>query len=124
MCAAILHLDNAARKNQRFRHVVHTSPTNQQQLTLMTLRPKENIGYEIHPTSDQFIYFVKGQGILVINKREYPVAAGDATIIHAGSGHDVINTCGNEPLHMYVIYSRGLHPPNEILDTKPEQNED
>jgi len=123
MCAAILHLDSAARNNQRFRHVVHTSPTNQQQLTLMTLRPKENIGYEVHPDSDQFIYFVKGDGTLVINQQAYPIHAGDATIIHAGSGHDVINTSTMEPLHMYVIYSHGLHPPNEILVSKPEQDE-
>jgi mannose-6-phosphate isomerase-like protein (cupin superfamily) len=62
------------------------------QVVLMTLKPGEEIGEEIHNANDQFFRFESGNGKCTINGNEYHVSDGDAIVVPAGAKHNVINT--------------------------------
>ena len=51
----------------------------------MSLRPKEEIGEEIHPDNDQFFR------------------------IEAGAKHNSVNTASDEAMKMYTVYSPAHH---------------
>ena len=70
-------------KNENFRKVLYTSK--HMQLVLMSLKPGEDIGEEIHPSVDQFFRFEAGNGKCIIDGNEYVVGNGDVIVIPAGS---------------------------------------
>jgi mannose-6-phosphate isomerase-like protein (cupin superfamily) len=104
--------------NSNFRQVVYTGE--QMQLVLMSLKPGEDIGSEIHPENDQFFRFDAGSGKVVINETEYEVSDGDAVIVPRGSEHNVINTSETEDLKLYTIYAPAHHKDGIIRATKEE----
>ena len=81
-------------KNENFRKVLYTAK--HLQLVLMSLKPGEEIGAEIHATSDQFFRFEGGKGKCIIDGNEYHVENGDVIIVPAGAKHNVINTDAKE----------------------------
>lgn len=105
-------------ENDNFRKVLYTAPHSQ--LVLMSLKPKEEIGMEVHPDNDQFFRFEKGNGKVVIDGNEYDVKDGDAVIVPAGAQHNVINTSDSEPLKLYTIYSPAHHKDGVVRATKEE----
>ena len=109
--------------NTNFRKVLYTSKHSQ--LVLMSLRPHEDIGYEIHVDNDQFFRFEKGVGKCIIDGNEYEIKDGVAIVIPKGSKHNVINTSDSEDLKMYTIYSPPHHKDGIIRATKKDvmQNE-
>ena len=86
----------------------------------MSLRPHEDIGYEIHVDNDQFFRFEKGFGKCIIDGNEYEVKDGVAIVIPKGSKHNVMNTSDSEDLKMYTIYSPPHHKDGIIRKTKEE----
>lgn len=88
------------------------------QLTLMSLKPNEEIGEEIHPSTDQFFRIEKGTAKVILDDKEYIVRDGMAFIVKAGTKHNVINM-NNQPLKLYTIYSPPEHPANTIEKDKP-----
>ena len=106
--------------NSNFRKVLYTGE--HMQLVLMTLKPKEEIGMEVHPSNDQFFRFESGKGKCIINGNEYSVTDGDAIIIPSGSQHNIINT-GIKPLKMYTIYAKPHHKDGVVFKTKEEAEE-
>jgi mannose-6-phosphate isomerase-like protein (cupin superfamily) len=109
-------------ENSSFRHVLYTAKNCQ--LVLMSLKPSEEIGMEVHEGNDQFFRFEKGQGKVVIDGNEYAVADGDAVIVPQGSEHNVINTSGTEELKLYTIYTPPHHKDGIIRSTKEEAEKD
>jgi mannose-6-phosphate isomerase-like protein (cupin superfamily) len=105
-------------ENDDFRHVLYTGQN--MQLVLMTLKPKEDIGSEVHTENDQFFRFESGVGKVVINETEYHVSADDAIIVPAGAKHNVINVSDNEPLKLYTIYAPAHHADGTVRATKAE----
>lgn len=99
----LTHIEKDTLENNNFRKVLYTSTHSQ--LVLMSLKPQEEIGKEIHEENDQFFRFEGGEGKVVINDNEYIVTDGDAVVIPAGAEHNVINTSDSEDLKMYTIYS-------------------
>ena len=93
--------------NGDFRNVIYTAK--HCQLVLMSLKPGEEIGSEVHPDNDQFFRFEQGQGKCVIDGNEYDVKDGTGVIVPAGSEHNVINTSDSDFLKMYTIYSPPHH---------------
>ena len=93
--------------NSNFRKVLYTAE--HCQLVLMSLKPMEEIGSEVHEDGDQFFRFEKGQGQVIINETKYEVKDGDAVIVPAGSQHNVINTSASEDLKLYTIYAPPHH---------------
>jgi len=111
-------IERATLDNNSFRKVLYTSKHSQ--LVLMTLRPGEDIGMEVHPNNDQFFRFEEGQGECVIDGNVYAVEGGDAVVIPAGAEHNVINTSSKDALKMYTIYSPAHHKDGIVRMTKAD----
>ena len=103
--------------NENFRKVIFTGQHSQ--LVLMSLKPNEEIGMEVHQGVDQFFRFERGSGKVVVDGKEFEVTDGSAVVVPAGSNHNVINT-GADDLKLYTIYSPPNHPEGTIHKTKAE----
>lgn len=112
------NIEKETLKNRNFRKVLYTSAYSQ--LVLMSLKPKEEIGAEVHPENDQFLRFEGGSGRVVIDDSKYTVKDGDAVVIPAGAKHNVINTSATEDLKLYTIYSPPHHKDQIVRKTKEE----
>ena len=112
------NIEKETLENTNFRKVLYTGKHSQ--LVLMSLKPSEEIGMEVHPDNDQFFRFETGQGIVFINDNQYEVKDGDVAIVPAGSQHNVVNTSDTEKLKLYTIYSPAEHMDGVIRKTKVE----
>jgi len=97
-------IETLAVDNTAFRRVLYTAK--HCQLVLMALKPKEEIGVEVH-TLDQFFRVEEGTGEAVLDGVRTPIRAGFAVVVPAGASHNIINT-GTAPLKLYTLYA----PPN------------
>ena len=104
--------------NSNFRQVLYTGK--HAQLVLMTLRPGDEIGEEIHNENDQFFRFEAGQGLVVIDGNEYVVADGSAIVVPAGASHNVSNTSDSEDLKLYTLYAPSHHKDGIVRATREE----
>lgn len=107
--------------NTNFREVLYT--TKNMQLVLMSLKPNEDIGAEVHPDNDQFFRFDKGEGKVIVGETEYAVTDGDTVIVPAGTEHNVINTSETDDLKLYTIYTPAHHKDGIVRATKQEAME-
>lgn len=113
----VIDIERTTLDNTYFRRVITTSPT--MQLVVMSLRPGENIGYEVHPYVTQFIRIEAGTGEARIGDDYYRLEANSAIFIPAGTWHDVENT-GEEDLKLYTLYSHPNHSVDRVDVYKPE----
>jgi len=104
--------------NSNFRQVLYTGKY--MQLVLMSLKPGEEIGEEVHQTVDQFFRIESGEAKFVIDGEEHLAKDGDVVIVPAGSIHNVINTSTTADLKLYTIYSPANHPDGTIHATKAD----
>ena len=74
------NIEDQTEANYFFRKVVFTAPHSQ--LVLMSLKPKEEIGEEVHDV-DQFFRFEEGEGKVVINGEETIIKDGWAAVVPA-----------------------------------------
>lgn len=109
-------------ENNNFRKVLYTGKYCQ--LVLMNLKPKEEIGMEVHTENDQFFRFEKGQGKCIIDGNEYELTDGVAIIVPSGAEHNIINTSDTEDLKLYTIYSPAHHKDGVVRVTKEEASAD
>lgn len=113
----IIDLEKATKENGNFRKVLYTAKHSQ--LVLMSLKPGEDIGEEVH-TLDQFLRFESGQGKAVLDGVEHDISDGFAVIVPAGTRHNFINTSETEDLKLYTIYSPAEHKDSVVRATKAE----
>lgn len=118
----VSNIEKNTLENGGFRKVLYTSKHSQ--LVLMSLRPKEEIGMEVHPDSDQFFRFERGQGKCIIDGNEYELRDGVAVVVPSGARHNIINTSGTEELKLYTIYSPAHHKDGVLRKTKEEAEAD
>lgn len=104
-------------ENENFRRVLYTG--HNLQLVLMTLKPGEEIGEEVHEDRDQFFRFEEGSGVVLIDGVENRVGEDFGVIVPAGARHNVRNT-GGEPLRLYTIYGPPEHLDGLVKSTKAE----
>jgi mannose-6-phosphate isomerase-like protein (cupin superfamily) len=104
--------------NSNFRQVLYTGKNSQ--LVLMSLKPGEEIGEEVHEGTDQFFRFERGEGTVLIDGIRQKVLDGDAVIVPAGARHNVINTSKNSELKLYTIYSPPEHRDGVVRKTKAD----
>jgi mannose-6-phosphate isomerase-like protein (cupin superfamily) len=116
------NIEKETLENANFRRVLYTGKHSQ--LVLMSLRPNEEIGMEVHPDNDQFFRFEAGQGKCIIDGNEYAVSDGSAIIVPAGVQHNIINVSEAEALKMYTIYSPAHHKDGIVRVTKEEAEAD
>jgi mannose-6-phosphate isomerase-like protein (cupin superfamily) len=112
------NIEKGTLENRNFRKVLYTGEHSQ--LVLMSLRPKEEIGMEIHAENDQFFRFEAGQGKVIIDGNTYEVGDGVAIVVPAGAKHNIINVSDSEDLKLYTIYSPAHHKDGIVRATKKE----
>lgn len=118
----IANIEKLTVENENFRRVVYTAKNCQ--LVLMSLKPNEAIGNEVHDV-DQFFRFEKGQGKAVLNNLdEHVVSDGSALIVPAGTWHNIINTSTTEPLKLYTVYAPPHHRDAVVHATNAEGEAD
>ena len=108
-------IEKATKGNDDFRRVLYTGP--HLQLVLMTLRPGEEIGEEVHEDRDQFFRIEDGEGEILIDGTRHRIEDDFAMIVPAGARHNVINT-GDEPLKLYTLYGPPEHRDGVVYRTK------
>ncbi|MDD3386327.1 MAG: cupin domain-containing protein [Candidatus Pacebacteria bacterium] len=112
------NIEKLTTENNNFRKVLYTGKNSQ--LVLMSLKPLEEIGLEVHEHNDQFFRFETGHGKVIIDDNTYDVVDGDAVIVPAGAQHNIINISDNEDLRLYTIYSPAHHKDGIVRATKEE----
>ena len=113
-------IESIAVKNDEFRRVLYTAKNCQ--IVVMALRPKEEIGAEIH-TLDQFFRVEEGTGEAILDGVRTMIQAGFAVVVPAGANHNIINT-GSVPLKLYTIYSPPNHRDGVVHHTREEAETD
>ena len=116
------NIEKETLENDNFRKVLYTGKHSQ--LVLMSLKPGEEIGMEVHPENDQFFRFEKGEGKAVIDGNEYGIKDGVTVIVPAGADHNIINTSDTLDLKLYTIYSPAHHKDGVVRATKEEAEAD
>src|SRR5664279_2381986 len=113
-----IDIEETTLENRNFRKVLYTSKHSQ--LVLMSLKPLEEIGMEVHEENDQFFRFERGLGLCIIDGNEYEVGDGFAVVVPAGAQHNIINISETEELKLYTIYSPAHHKDKIVRATKEE----
>lgn len=103
--------------NDDFRRVLYTG--HHMQLVLMSLKPGEEIGEEVHQDRDQFFRVEEGQGEVVIDGRTTKFESDFAIVVPAGARHNIRNT-GDEPLKLYTLYGPPEHADGTVHVTKAD----
>lgn len=114
------NIEEETLKNTNFRKVLYTGTY--QQLVVMSLKPNEEIGMEVHPKVDQFFRIEAGEAKFVIDGEEILVHPEEVVIVPAGSNHNVINISAGD-LKLYTIYAPPNHPDGTVHKTKDEAEE-
>lgn len=107
-------------KNSYFRKVLFTGKY--AQLVVMSLKPGEEIGNEVHKNVDQFFRIEEGEAKFVLNNGKDNCVAknGFAVIVPAGTWHNVINNSKTKKVKLYTVYSPPNHPKGTIHKTKAD----
>ena len=113
-------IESLAVRNTDFRQVLYTAK--HCQLVVMALKPKEEIGSEVHKL-DQFFRVEEGSGDAVLDGVRTPIRAGFAIVVPAGATHNIINT-GNAPLKLYTLYSPPNHRDGVVHRTRADAEAD
>ena len=113
-------IESLAVGNTKFRRVLYTARNCQ--LVLMALKPKEEIGMEVH-TLDQFFRVEEGSGDAVLDGVRTKIQDGFAVLVPAGTKHNIVNT-GSVPLKLYTLYSPPNHRDGVVHNTRAEAEVD
>ncbi len=117
----VTNIEQDTLENGNFRKVLYTAKNSQ--LVLMSLKPGEDIGEEVHEL-DQFLRVEAGVGKAVLNGVESDIEDGWAIVVPAGARHNIINTSETEPMKLYTIYSPPNHRDGVVHVTKADAEKD
>jgi mannose-6-phosphate isomerase-like protein (cupin superfamily) len=113
-------IEGLTAKNDEFRRVLYT--TKNCQLVVMALKPKEEIGAEVHKL-DQFFRVEEGVGEAVLDGVRTSISAGFAVVVPAGTNHNIVNT-GSIPLKLYTLYAPPNHRDGVVHHTRDDAEAD
>jgi len=116
----VQNIESIAVNNEEFRQVLYTAKNCQ--LVVMALKPKEEIGAEVHKL-DQFFRVEEGTGEAVLDGVSTKISTGFAVLVPAGMNHNIINT-DSVPLKLYTIYSPPNHRDGVIHHTRTDAEKD
>jgi mannose-6-phosphate isomerase-like protein (cupin superfamily) len=120
MNAYVQDIENLSTNNTDFRRVLYTSK--HCQLVVMSLKPKEEIGAEVHKL-DQFFRVEEGSGEAVLDGVRREIRAGFAVVVPAGAHHNIINT-GRVSLKLYTLYAPPNHRDGVVHHTRADAEAD
>jgi mannose-6-phosphate isomerase-like protein (cupin superfamily) len=114
--AYVADVKKAAKENNYYRDEVFTA--SKSQLVLMSLRPGEDIGTEVHD-GDQIIYVVDGDGYVVLDGQRQEIDKGSIVFVPAGVRHNVVNG-DHDAMKLFTIYAPAQHAPGTVqLEKEP-----
>lgn len=116
----VQNIEDIVNRNKEFRKVLYTA--GDIQLVVMSLKPREEIGMELHRL-DQFFRVEEGAGEALLDGVRTPISAGFAVLVPAGTKHNIINT-GNVPLQLYTLYAPPNHRDGVIHHTQADAEMD
>jgi mannose-6-phosphate isomerase-like protein (cupin superfamily) len=116
----IQNIEDITVKNEEFRHVLYTAKNCQ--LVVMALKPKEEIGLEVHKL-DQFFRVEEGTGEAILDGVHTAIKAGFAVLVPAGAKHNIVNT-GSVSLKLYTLYAPPNHRDGVVHHTPAEAEKD
>jgi mannose-6-phosphate isomerase-like protein (cupin superfamily) len=116
----VTNIETEALANENFRKVLYTAKNSQ--LVLMSLKPGEEIGSEVHQL-DQFIRVEAGTGKAVLDGNEHTLSNGMVILVPAGAEHNIINT-GESAMKLYTLYAPPNHKDGTIHVTKADALKD
>ena len=116
----IQNIEDLTVKNKDFRQVLYTAKNCQ--LVVMALKPKEEIGMEVHKL-DQLFRVEEGAGEAVLDGVRTMISAGFAVLIPAGTNHNIINT-GSVQMKLYSLYAPQNHRDGVVHHTSAEAEAD
>lgn len=117
----ITNIEELTLRNDKFREVLYTAKNCQ--LTIMALKPSEDIGEEIHDV-DQFLRIEQGAGKATLDGIEQEISEGSVIIVPAGTKHNIINSSPTGPMKLYTLYTPPHHRDGVIHTTKEEAMND
>jgi len=118
----VINIEKETLDNSNFRKVLYTSKHGQ--VVVMSLLPNEEIGMEVHETTDQFFRVDSGEGKVIIAGEEAKISNGSAIVVPAGNQHNVVNTSSKNSLKLYTIYMPPHHKDGIIHKTKNDAESD
>jgi mannose-6-phosphate isomerase-like protein (cupin superfamily) len=107
------NIESITINNTNYREVLYTSKDKNTQLVVMSLKPKQEIGLEMHDHVNQFFRIEKGTGKAVLGKNNevtHELKDGSSLIVPAGTWHNIINISDTDDLKLYTIYNPANHP--------------
>lgn len=106
--------------NANYRKVLYTAQHSQ--LVVMSLKPGEDIGMEVHKL-DQFFRVEEGVGEAILDDVRSQIRAGFAVLVPAGTRHNIINI-GATPLKLYTLYAPPNHRDGVVHNTRADAEKD
>lgn len=116
----VQNIEGLAIENSDFRRVLYTAK--HCQLVVMSLKPQEEIGAEVHQL-DQFFRVEEGTGVADLDGVRTAIGAGFAVVVPAGTNHNIINT-GTGSLKLYTVYSPPNHRDGIVHHTRADAEAD
>jgi mannose-6-phosphate isomerase-like protein (cupin superfamily) len=113
-------------ENTTFRTVLYTGA--HAQLTVMSVEPGGDVGWERHANLDQFLRVEQGTARLELGSTEdaveerHEIGPDWAMVIPAGAWHNLVNT-GTDALKLYSLYSPPAHAPGTVHVTRADDQE-
>ncbi len=117
----VTNIENISLENENFRRVLYTAKNSQ--LVVMSLRPMEDIGEEIHQL-DQFIRCEAGEGKAILDDVSHDIRDGFVVVVPAGTKHNIINASADKPMKLYTLYSPPNHRDGVVHKTKKDAEAD
>lgn len=117
----VIDMKNMTLNNENYRMALWSG--NHLQLTLMSIPVDQDIGIEIHPHVDQFLYVEDGVGKVSMGDKkdnldqQYIVFENNGIFIPTGTWHNIANI-GHIPLKLFSIYAPMNHPWGTVQETK------
>jgi len=127
MLGWVANIEELTTGNTNFRTVVNTGVHSQ--LTIMSVPPGGEVGWEAHSELDQFLRLEQGVARVDFGEssdgvdESHEIEDDWAVIVPAGLWHNVVNI-GDEDLKLYSIYSPPEHPDGTVHRTKAEADAD
>lgn len=116
----VANIEELGLSNSDFRRVLYTDKNTQ--LVLMSLKPGEDIGEEVHDV-DQFLRVDQGNGTAVLDGTSHQIENGSAIVVPAGTKHNLINGPDSE-MKLYTLYMPPHHKDGTVHKTKVEAEAD
>ena len=121
----VVDIEEATLANDNYRTTLWTG--SHMQLTVMSIRPGDDIGLEVHDDHDQFLRVEAGTGRVEMgpakDQLDFVREVSDdwVILVPAGSWHNVTNI-GDDDLKVYSLYGPPEHERGTGLQTKADDD--